>query len=258
MAIFTEPVLSACIVLYHSGPQVLKTTQCFQDSDIPLDLFIVDNAPGDAICQRLQWQCPGVQYRAQAKNLGYGAGNNAVIPELRSQYHLICNPDVTFNSALLGKMIRYMELNRDCAILTPRVLNPDGTEQFLPKRAPTMRYLLGGKLEKLPGPFAKWRSEYTLRDTPIDAPTCVEFATGCFLLIRTGLLRQLEGFDPRFFLYHEDSDLSRRALRFGTIVYHPDFCVTHNWTRASSKEAGSAFQHIKSSVKYFNKWGWKW
>ncbi len=258
MPIFTEPMLSASIVLYHPDAKLMRTVQCFQDSDIPLDLYIVDNAPGDDICHRLQWQCPGIQYRPQEKNLGYGGGHNAILGELRSQYHLICNPDVTFDPYLLGNMVQYMEVNRDCAILTPRVFDPDGTEQFLPKRAPTIRYLLGGACEKLPGPFKNWRSDYTLRGADITVPTCVEFATGSFLLIRTGLLRQLGGFDPQFFLYHEDSDISRRALRLGNIVYHPDMHIFHDWTRASHKEAGVAMQHIRSTVRYFSKWGWVW
>ena len=255
---FTEPSISACIVLYHSGTQVTRTVQCFQDSDVPLDLYIVDNAPGDAVCQRLIWQCPGLQYRAQDKNLGYGGGNNVVLPELRSQYHIICNPDVTFDPALIGKMVQYMELNRDCAILTPRVFNTDGTEQFLPKRAPTLRYLLGGRLEKLPGPFRDWRSEYTLRNAEVDVPTSVFFATGCFMMIRTAIFREVQGFDPRFFMYHEDSDLSQKALRYGNIVYHPHFIITHDWQRRSSKNLTSALQHLVSTVKYFNKWGWEW
>lgn len=254
----TEPSISACIVLYRSGSQVTRTVQCFQDSDVPLDLYIVDNAPGDAVCQRLMWQCPGLQYRAQNRNLGYGGGNNVVLPELHSQYHIICNPDVTFDSTLLRKMAQYMELNKDCAILTPRVFNADGTEQFLPKRTPTLRYLLGGRLEKLPGPFRAWRSEYTLRDANIEVPTSVEFATGCFMMIRTGLLRQLGGFDPQFFLYHEDSDLSRRALRLGNIVYHPQLIVTHDWQRASAKGFRNACRHLRSTCRYFRKWGWQW
>lgn len=258
MPIFTEPMLSACIVLYHSGSRVARTVQSFQDSDIPLDLYVVDNSPGDATYQRLLWQCPGIQYRPQKKNLGYGGGNNAILSELRSQYHLICNPDVTFEPGLLSRMVQYMELHRECAVLTPRVFNTDGTEQFLPRRAPTVRYLLGGRLENLPGPFRKWRSQYTLRDMEITAPGCVEFATGCFMLIRTGVLRQLGGFDPRYVLYHEDSDLSRRVLRIGDIVYHPDFCITHDWQRDSSRHAGSTLKHLRSTFRYFNTWGWKW
>lgn len=255
---FTESTLSACIVLYNSGSKAARTVQCFQDSDIALDLYVVDNAPGDATCQRLKWQCPGLQYFNQPRNLGYGRGNNVVLDKLTSQYHVICNPDVQFDETLLRKMVQYMELNRDCAVLTPRVFNTDGTEQFLPRRAPTMRYLLGGRLEKLPGPFRDWRSEYTLRNIEIDVPTIVDYATGCFMMIRTAAFRQLGGFDPRYFMYHEDSDLSQRVQRLGNIVYHPHFIITHDWQRRSAKSLTAAAHHIVSTVKYFNRWGWTW
>lgn len=39
-------------------------------------------------------------------------------------------------------------------------------------------------------------------------PREVQFATGCFLFIRTEAFRKLQGFDPRFFLYQEDTDLA--------------------------------------------------
>lgn len=258
MPYLTDPVLSACIVLYHSGANVLKTVQCLQDSDIMMQLFIVDNSPQDNTSVQIRWQCPGVLYYPQKKNLGYGRGHNAVMNDLHSRYHLICNPDVTFPPDLLSRMVQYMDLHPDVAVLTPRVLNEDGTEQYLPKRQPTIRYLLGGKLEKHGKRFARWRAEYTLADKQITVPTCVEFATGCFMLIRTAYFQQLGGFDRRFFLYQEDSDLSRRALRKGAIVYHPDMVVTHAWSRANTRTALGTLRHVASTIKYFNLWGWKW
>lgn len=258
MEFFNAPVLSACVVLYNSTEKAARTIECFQNSDIELSLYVVDNAASSGQGRTLQWQCPEMHYRPQKKNLGYGGGNNAVLDELRSRYHLICNPDVTFDETLLRRMVEYMESDPECAILTPRVLNPDGTEQYLPKRAPRLKYLIGSRLDKLGRPFAAWRSEYTMRGQPIEGPTYVHYATGCFMLVRTGYLRQLNGFDPQFFLYHEDSDLSRRALRKGSIVYHPDFCITHDWQRDSSRRFISLCRHILSTVKYFNKWGWQW
>ena len=252
MSIFTEPMLSACIVLYHSGMHVLHAVQCFQESDIELELHVVDNSPGGTLGEHLQWQCPGVQYYPQTKDLGYAGGCNLVIPNLRSQYHLVCHPDVTFDDKLLSNMVAYMEHNKDCVILTPKVLGADGTEQFLPKRAPTLKYLLGAALKKWPGPFKSWNAEYTLADADIRTPTSVEVADGCFLLIRTGLLRQLQGFDPKFFLTHEDTDLSRRALEYGAIVYHPDMVVTHAKAEKSRKwpemlkRLGGALRYLRN------------
>ena len=253
MSIFTEPMLSACIVLYHSGMHVLHAVQCFQESDIELELHVVDNSPGGTLGEHLQWQCPGVQYYPQRKDLGYAGGCNLVIPNLRSQYHLVCHPDVTFDDKLLSNMVNYMERNKDCVILTPKVLNADGTAQFLPNRAPTIKYLLGSALKKWPGPFKAWNAEYTLEGADIRTPTSVEVADGCFLLIRTGILRQLQGFDPKFFLTHEDTDLSRRAIEYGAIVYHPDMVVTHAKAE-KSRNWPEMLKRLCGALRYLRKW----
>lgn len=254
----TGPKVSASIVLYHAPADVLAAVQCLEDSDLPIELYVVDNSPEDTMAERIRWMCPGAKILPQKKNLGFGRGNNVVLPMLKSKYHILVNPDVTFEKDLISRMAQYMDEHPDVAILTPRVFNPDGTEQFLPKKQPTVRYLLGGRLEKLGGPFRKLRREYTLADEHIAMPTDVGFATGCFLMIRTSVFRKLKGFDERFFLYQEDSDLSRRAMEVGRIVYHPEMCITHAWARENTKTFKGNMRQIVSMVKFFTKWGWKW
>lgn len=254
----TDPQVSACIVLYHSPANVLQAVQCLQDSDLPIDLYVVDNSPEDTMAERIRWLCPGAQILPQQKNLGFGRANNVVLPLLKSRYHLLVNPDVTFPPDLISRMVAYMDQHPEAVILTPRVYNPDGTEQFLPKMQPTIRYLMSGRLEKLGGPFRALRKEYTMADRNIAAPIPVGFATGCFLLIRTQIFRQLRGFDERFFLYQEDSDLSRRAAQAGKIIYHPEMCVTHAWARENVRTFKGNRRQIASIIKFFMKWGWKW
>ena len=157
-------------------------------------------------------------------------------------------------------MINYMEAHPSIAILTPRVLNTDGTEQFLPKKQIAVHYLLGGLFENFGGVFRRWREEFTLADLDVQFPMPVEFATGCFLLIKTSVFQQLGGFDPRFFLYQEDSDLSRRVLeqKLGSIVYHPDMVVTHRWARENTRTFKGRMRQMRSVMKYFLKWGISW
>ncbi len=254
----TDPKVSACIVLYHAPDTVLDTVGCLQASDMPITLFVVDNSPEVTMAERIQWACPGAHLLPQEKNLGFGRGNNAALPLLKSRYHLLLNPDVTFPPDLISRMVDYMDAHPEISILTPRVFSPDGSEQFLPKKQPTLRYLLGGRLERLGGCFRAWRAEYTLENEHVAVPTAVGFATGCFLLIRTNVFRQLNGFDSRFFLYQEDSDLSRRAMSIGPIVYHPDMCVTHAWARENTKTLKGNLRQVVSIFKFFMKWGWKW
>lgn len=250
--------VSACIVLYHADDDVFRAAQSVMDSTLPVDLFLADNSPECDTAARIQAMFPRVTVLPQAGNLGFGRANNAVLPHLHSRYHLLVNPDVSFDPDLIQRMVDWMDAHPEAAVLTPRVFFPDGTEQFLPKKQPTVRYLLGGKLERLGEPFRSYRRDYTLNGQTITAPTPVGFATGCFLLIRTELFRELGGFDDRFFLYQEDSDLSRRVLEKGQIIYHPDMCITHAWHRENTKTLKGTLRQVHSIIKFFRKWGVKW
>ena len=252
--------LSVCIVLYHCGEEVTNALRCLQNAEIEVAVYLCDNSPEDITAEKLQWAFPGVTVLAQKGNIGFGRANNAVLPHLQSRYHLIMNPDVTFQPDLLPRMVQYMDAHPNIAILTPRVFNEDGSEQFLPKKRISVHYLLGGLLERYGGVFRRWRQEFTLEDMDVRSPIPVEFATGCFLLIRTSVFRDLNGFDPRFFLYQEDSDLSRRVLdgRKGSIVYHPDMRVTHAWARENTRTFRGRMRQIRSACKYFLKWGITW
>ena len=253
-------ILSACLVLYHCGDEINHAMYCIQHADPEVEVYLCDNSPEEMTAERLKWKFPGTVVLPQKKNVGFGRANNAVLPFLQSRYHLIMNPDVFFDPSVLQKMIDYMEAHPNIAILTPRVLNEDGAEQFLPKKRISVHYLLGGLLEGLGGVFRRWREEYTLADMEVTRPIPVEFATGCFLLIRTDVFRRLNGFDPRFFLYQEDSDLSRRVLeeKLGSIIYHPGMCVTHSWARENTRTFRGRLRQIRSVIKYFVKWGITW
>lgn len=252
--------LSACIVLYKCGDEVYDVLRCLQEANIEIAVYLCDNSPEEMTAEKLQWKFPGITVLPQKGNVGFGRANNAVLPCLQSRYHLILNPDVTFEPDLLVRMIAYMDAHPNIAVLTPRVFNDDGTEQYLPKRRISVHYLLGGLLESFGGPFRRWREDFTMADLDITAPVPVEFATGCFLLIRTSVFKELNGFDPRFFLYQEDSDLSRRILeeRKGSIVYHPGMCVTHSWARANKHTLKGILRQSRSVLKYFLKWGITW
>ncbi len=253
-------ILSACIVLYHCGEEVVQALNCIQNADLEVAVYLCDNSPEEMTAERLKWAFPGVTVLPQAKNVGFGRANNAVLPCLQSKYHLIMNPDVSFDPSLLRQMVTYMEAHPNIAVLTPRVFNEDGTEQYLPKKRIAVHYLLGGFLEGFGGIFRRWRRSFTMADMEITLPIPVEFATGCFLLIRTEVFRRLNGFDPRFFLYQEDSDLSRRILenRLGSIIYHPDMHVVHRWARENTRTFKGRMRQIRSMVKYFAKWGITW
>lgn len=63
-------------------------------------------------------------------------------------------------------------------------------------------------------------------------------------------------FDERFFMYCEDFDLIRRIHCVAKTVYYPNVSIVHNHTKESYKNRKMLMTHIKSAIKYFNKFGW--
>jgi GT2 family glycosyltransferase len=85
----------------------------------------------------------------------------------------------------------------------------------------------------------------------------VPFLSGCFMFLRTEILRTVGLFDEQFFLYTEDTDLSRRIHKHFRTVYFPQVTIYHYHQRGSYQSFWLMWCNIKSAVRYFNKWGWR-
>jgi GT2 family glycosyltransferase len=63
-------------------------------------------------------------------------------------------------------------------------------------------------------------------------------------------------FGERFFMYCEDLDLSRWFNQVSRNMYYPAVSIIHNHEKGSYKSKKLLLCHIKSTFKYFNKYGW--
>jgi GT2 family glycosyltransferase len=107
--------------------------------------------------------------------------------------------------------------------------------------------------------FKKRLETYDMRDVGYEHACDVPFVSGAFMFCRTQVLRELGGFDERFFLYFEDADLSRRVQNHGyRTVYIADVSVTHLWERLAHKSWRGTWLFMKSAYQYFCKWGFRW
>jgi GT2 family glycosyltransferase len=77
------------------------------------------------------------------------------------------------------------------------------------------------------------------------------------MFIRTELFKKLGGFDKRYFMYFEDSDLTRSVNLESRTVYCPEATVYHEWGRESKKNFKLKLVQINSMLNYFAKWGLK-
>lgn len=230
--------------------QSIKNSTCFEN----IETFVLDNNSHDNTVDIIKSNYPWVRIIENEYNCGFGAGHNIIINQIQSYYHLVLNPDVRFNSDTISKCVEYMQSHSDIVLLSPKVLNSNGSVQYLPKRHPSIKYVFGGFCDKYFNWARNIRDEYTMRNQLTNEPVEIEFATGCFMFIRTSNLQEVGGFDERYFLHFEDADLSRELEKKGKVVYYPQVCITHNWSRDNRKLSKSLFKAIESMGKYLYKW----
>jgi GT2 family glycosyltransferase len=221
-----------------------------------LKVFVIDNASNDNTADLLKKHYLWTEFLQNEQNLGFGAAHNKALPLLHSHYHVLINPDVIFVEDVLTPLFTYLDEHPEVAMITPRILNLDGSEQKLPKLQPRLKYLVARRYEQRFGWAKRLCQEYVRADEVFSEPTEIETCTGSFSVIRTEVFQQIGGFDERFFLYFEDNDLSRRAHEHGSLVFYPQASVLHRYRRLAMSNNRAFLLQIRSMLYYFNKYGW--
>ncbi|WP_185735514.1 glycosyltransferase family 2 protein [Burkholderia sp. Bp9090] len=194
-------------------------------------------------------------------NVGYGRGHNLAIEQAASSYHLILNPDIDLDGDSLVAAFDFLNAHSDVGLVTPQIDDERGDMQYLCRRYPALLDLFtrGFLPQALRRPFRRRLAHYEMRDVINDHDIVWDppIVSGCFMLFRTEVLKKLGGFDPRYFLYFEDYDLSLRTHDVARVAYVPSVRVIHHGGGASRK----GFAHIRmfaaSAFKFYNRFGWR-
>lgn len=254
--------LNVSIVLYQNSlVQLKRAINSVLSTKLDVKLYLIDNSPADSL-KILSELNPRIVYIFNNANLGFGKAHNIAIKETLKKgvpFHLIMNPDIYFDKGVLEELYSFIEKNKDIGLVMPKVLYPDGRIQYLCKLLPTPWDLLGRRFlsKSLFKKYIEKRNEtYELRFTGYNKIMEVPYLSGCFMFIRTEVLKKVGLFDERFFMYLEDTDLSRRIHRVAKTIYYPYVHIYHEHQKGSYKNLKLLKIHIESAIKYFNKWGW--
>ena len=233
-------MLTASVVIYHSQKEEIKSLlKSVQESNCVKRLYIIDNASTDE--NRVFFESSSlssiVEYIPH-ENTGYGSSHNIALQkaiEEGSDYHVVLNPDIYFESNVLSELVHYMDINTDVGYILPKVTYPNGELQYLCKLLPTPFDLIFRRFLPKTKFIVRHNERYELRHSgynKIINPPCL---SGCFMFMRLSTLRENNiFFDERFFMYCEDFDLMRRIHRVAKTVYYPNVTVVHNHAKERS------------------------
>jgi len=196
---------------------------------IEFEVIISDNGSSDGSSEFLRQNYPTVRIVHNGANLGFAAGNNRGIRASHGEYVLILNPDTIIHEGALDRWVEFANHHPDAGAFGCRVLNPDGSYQGSARPFPTIaRELIAATYLR---PLA-YLSERFVSDTYTgwngDTERAIDWQSGCCVLFRGDLLKQLGGFDEQFFYHFEEVDLCRRVWQAGyPILYTPEVSITH-------------------------------
>jgi GT2 family glycosyltransferase len=220
------------------------------------EVIVSDNGSNDGSVEKIRAQFPTVRVVENRANLGFAKGNNAGIRAASGEYVLILNPDTIVHEGSLDRWIEFADRHPEAGAFGCRVHNPDGTYQRSARPFPTIsRYLVSafglrflGRLDRpvLSDEYEAWKGD-TERE--------VDWQSGCCVMLRGGVLRQLGGFDERFFYQFEEVDLCRRVWGAGSrILFTPEVSITHLGGQSVGRfPVRFAIEVCRNGYRYFYK-----
>ena len=253
-------MLNISIVLYHPNweQEVIPLVEELLRVKNLQKIYLLDNSEEKITNHQSPITNPKVRYMHMPANLGYGRAHNIALRESaynKVDFHLVMNSDIRVKAEDIDAMHDWMLANPQVGQLMPKVLNPDGSQQFLAKRLPSPLDVFGRRF--LPARLmARRNKRYELRDLDLSRPINAPYLSGCFMLLRTKAVVEAGLFDERYFMYPEDIDLTRTIHRNYLTLYYPQWTIVHAHAQSSYKNKHMLWIHIQNMCRYFNKWGW--
>lgn len=259
----------AIIVNYRSRDLTLNAVDSVLKSESigPVDIVVVDNSEDKDEATILRSNLPpGVKLLVSPENLGFGRACNMAFEQFQGELILLINPDAKLLPGCLFRLQKTLCFAEKTAAVSPQVFWDEGLQFYLPPSFPPALLQLQSYLVSW-GPrhhinrimSALWRT-HAVKIWRAQRPVRVSNLSGGLVLLRKEVIRRAGGlFDPRFFLYLEDTDLFFRLRKAGytliiepraRAVHHYDQCAKDEWERkrAMMAESYGIFLEKHSSV----------
>ena len=221
-----RPDISVIIVSWNVRHLLIKCLDALLSPGVAeglrLEVLVIDNASIDGTAEALR-ERPGVKLVEAGSNLGYGRANNVGFALARGRHFLVLNPDTVPQPGSLRSLLCFMDAHPTAGIVSPRLVNADGSVQASAFRFPTLLMALLDLFEippLVPGRIRQRILSSSLngrypQEAAATAPFRIDHPLGACMLLNSEAYRQVGGFDPAIHMYSEEIDLARRYAAAG-------------------------------------------
>lgn len=173
---------------------------------------------------------------------GFGKNHNLNFQTTVEKFFCVLNPDLVFLENPFSSLLKRFHTG-NAGALTPTVLdtNQERTDHARPLMS--LCSLVGLLI------LSATKRQRIFKDTKSSDVISI---AGMFMLFPTSVFRALRGFDERYFLYYEDTDICRRMFDAKLEVYVDiESKVIHDAQRTSHKSFRFFLIHVLSLITYY-------
>lgn len=269
------PLKVSCLLVNYFGAETLAkalasvfaqqlSNETFQ---VVLDVVVVDNSVDAQQAQQLQHTIDTLQAQAGSPlsvqlilntcNTGFGEANNLAFSKCQGDGVMLLNPDAHMRTHCLLNLAMALHTQPQLGACCPKQYWDEAQLWQLPPAW-------------LPTGIGKWtltHAHYSKRAAQRVSNACRNLALtawpnklpcsqraisgGAMMVRRSAICAPL--FDPAFFMYFEDSDLSLRLKQSGwQLAMVPNAHLVHDWTHSAGKVAMMESSKVHYFAKHFN------
>lgn len=249
------PDVTAILVNYNAGNELAVALRSIQSdcAEVEWEAVVVDNASSDNSAAIVE-TFPRATLIRNPANVGFGRAVNQAAAVATAPRLLLVNPDCRLVSGAISTLRSVLDAEPSCAVVGPRIFDPDGTVQGSARGDPDMLTGLFGRTGALRVllPFLSVARRNVVVEDAVRtgaSSVVVDWLSGACMLIRRDAFTAAGGFDERFFLYWEDADLCRRLRNRGFQVrYVPGASAVHQVGRSSQTARRSSIRAFHASA----------
>jgi len=250
--------LSIIIVHYRVEKELFDCLTSIRDANIKTsyEVIVVDNDEKKTIEKELKKKFSFVKYIKSPRNIGFGSGNNLGAKCARGEFLFFLNPDTILQKDTVNRLVEFIEKNKNIGIVAPLLLDRNNKPYSLQgtKELNPLNGIIGLSFLNKLFPNNLISKNYWLLDWDKKGVIEVDVVPGTAFIIRRSIFEKIGGFDERFFLYFEESDLCRRIRQLGYKIFIvPHSKVVHFWGRSTVHRTDTNSIFAKSRFKYFRK-----
>ena len=223
------------------------------------EIIVVDNDSKDGSVALIRELFPEVIVIQNKKNIGFGRANNQGMEIAKGKYIFLLNTDTYLLNDAIDILFHFMEnrRNKDVGVVGAKLYKEDMSFCVSSGPFPNFSAFIKGSFWKHFFPKSYLKKKTIVRNVDKNYPYEVDYVSGADFFVRKEIIDVVGGFDKRFFMYSEETELTFRIKNiFPTYsaMIVPKAKIVHIGQGSDNKGVTSRkfrYQRIKSKAIYF-------